>query len=89
MGHRIKAPSSQYTGPADSSRPPKDIFDGMEKRKQQTQEVMAGFHDYLDGILSGLTLSSHPARVDTIKSEFIRWWEKHNLEVRKRLEDAE
>lgn len=87
MSDRIVKHSSCYKGPAGDSRPAAEIFAGIEARAEEQKAAMAGFEDYLDGLLSAMPLTSHTGRVAAIKERFIAWWMEHDMDAKERYEE--
>jgi hypothetical protein len=86
MGNRIVKHSSRYSGPAGDCRSASEIFEGIEKRAQQSQTAFSKLRDCLDNTLEEMILSSYEGVVESIKNTFIEWWSEHDIDVKERLE---
>lgn len=84
LSNRTVKHSSRYNGPAGDSRPADQIFAGMEKRREQSEQVLNELEMQLDKALADMTLSSPCGAVDAIKERFISWWMEHDLDAKER-----
>ena len=86
MSNKIVKHSSRYYGPAGDSRAAGEIFDGIEKRAQQSQAALNKLRDCLNDTLGAMTLSSNQGAIESIKNTFIEWWSEHDIDIKERLE---
>ena len=87
--HRIyKKVSSRYSGPADSSRPAKDIFDGIEARSRENEIISSALRSALDIALMSREYASFEDRVALIKRICINWLYENDPELEAKLEKA-
>lgn len=70
---RMVKHSSRYKGPMGDSRPPAEIFAGMEAREKQAEVFRQRLLAVMDDIMANMTLSSFEGRAEMIR-EVMRGW---------------
>jgi len=73
MSDRIVKHSSRYKGPMGDSRPPAQIFAGIEARIKQTEQYKKKLVAVLDDIKQNMTLTSLEERTRMIRETVIEW----------------
>lgn len=73
MSDRIITHSSRYKGPMGDSRPPAQIFAGIEARTKQAEQFKAKLMSVLDDIKQNMTLTSLDGRIQMIRETVIEW----------------
>ena len=73
MSNRIVKHSSRYKGPMGDSRPPAEIFKGIEQRAQQAKTYQTKLLAVMDEIMDNATLMSWEGRADLVRDTAIEW----------------
>lgn len=73
MSDRIVKHSSRYKGPMGDSRPPAQIFAGIEARTKQAEQYKAKLISVLDDIRQNMTLTTLEERTRMIRATVIEW----------------
>lgn len=73
MNNRIVRHSSRYKGPMGDSRPPDEIFSGIEARHRQAQEYVDRLRALMDEIMSDATLMRWESRAWLVRETVIDW----------------
>jgi len=73
MSDRIVKHSSRYKGPMGDSRPPAEIFKGIEDRARQAKEYQTKLLAGMDEIMENATLMTWPSRADLVRDTAIEW----------------
>lgn len=78
MSNRIVRHSSRYNGPMGDSRPPAEIFDGIEARAKQSEPFVARLIAAMDDMRDNMTLTSPDGRVEAVRGIVIDWLFKNH-----------
>ena len=73
MSNLVVKHSSRYKGPMGDSRPPAEIFAGIEARAKQAEPFRARLIADMDDIMENMTLTSFVGRADTVREIMIAW----------------
>lgn len=71
-GNHVKH-SNRYKGPAGDSRPPAEIFAGIEARAQQAAEYKNKLLAAMDDVMDNAKLMSWESRVDLVRDATYDW----------------
>lgn len=73
MSNRIVKHSSRYKGPMGDSRPPEEIFAGIEARIKQAEPFQARLLAAMDDIMANMTMTSWEGRAEMVRKITIDW----------------
>lgn len=65
--------SSRYHGPMGDSRPPAEIFAGIEARHKQAEEYSARLRALMDEIMRDATLMMWESRASLVREVAVDW----------------
>lgn len=89
MSNRTIKHSPRYSGPMGDSRPPAEIFAGIEARQRENESMCEQLVAALDHALQSRKLASHQGRLDTIREIFIGWLADNDLDFREKVASVE
>lgn len=73
MSNRIVRHSSRYQGPMGDSRPPAEIFAGIEARRKQAEEYAARLRALMDETMRDATLMRWESRAALVRDVAVDW----------------